>query len=104
MHAMQKASRQMSMAMNAPPPAAPMMMYTSCLLSIILPPGTVASVAIFIVEKRMNKIMSRSTVTLIIQVRANHAQSLKFNATELNVLMLTFTGTGRNSGITIGCV
>ena len=51
MHVMQKANRQMSMAANAPPPAAPMMMYRSNLLSITLHPGTVASLAIILGEK-----------------------------------------------------
>ena len=51
MHVMQKASRQMSMAANAPPPAAPMMIYRSSLLSITLP-GTVASLAIILEKKK----------------------------------------------------
>ena len=52
MHVMQKANRQMSMAANAPPPAAPMMIYRSSLLSITLP-GAVISLAI---KKKLDKI------------------------------------------------
>ena len=47
MHVMQKANRQMSMAANAPPPAAPMMMYRSNLTLL----GAVASLAIILEKK-----------------------------------------------------
>ena len=61
MHVMQKASRQMNMAANAPPPAAPMMMYRSSLLSMTLP-GAVASLVA--IKKAESNIKLRSKVQL----------------------------------------
>ena len=46
MHGMQIANRQTSMAINAPPPAAPIMMYTCRFSLSIISSGAVTSLAV----------------------------------------------------------